>query len=123
MRYSSSLYGLMQSSSACRSSCLVTIISRQLVVSWVISTGRTIGGIAPRLAPLVPHEPERYAFDLLNLAAAHAPAGPEPFCAVPGAHLLDGELHSITPQQAVSYGGNGLHWFTRYRPGRADDEK
>src|SRR6266853_6784664 len=103
MRYSSSLCGLMQSSSACRRSCLVTIISRQLVVlSWGISTGRTIGGIAPGPAPLVLDEPKRHAFGPLKRAAARDPDGPEPCCAVASAHLLDDELHSIYPQQAVS---------------------
>src|SRR5713101_1219343 len=63
-------------------------LSATRVLSWVISTGRTIGGIAPGPAPLVPDEPKRRAFDLLNLAAAHDPAGPKAFCAVPGAHLL-----------------------------------
>src|SRR5712691_3925534 len=51
-------------------------LSATRVLSWVISTGRTIDGIAPGPAPLVPNEPERHAFDLLKRAAVYNPAGP-----------------------------------------------
>jgi hypothetical protein len=85
------------------------------------SMRRTLGGVSPGAVPLVPDEPERHTLDPLKLSPARGPDGPEAFCAVPRANFFDYELHSIGPRQAVSYGGNGSHWFTRYRPGRAAD--
>ncbi len=69
----------------------------------------------------MPHKPERHAFGLRKRGAARDPYVPEPSTPsqVPAFSMVNFTQSTRYPQQAVSYGGNGFHWFTRYRPGES----